>query len=132
PDATSICAPLDVERRDPAVRFQAFVTNPKAEGLAVIARRLVVEPRAFIPRFSDDLIAQGEPVIHQFAGAGFFDLLPQAVDRLKATIQFFAGLAGMVLELFIALPEGRIQLVQDAPGNPAIWEGSVVVFSCII
>src|SRR5262249_645397 len=111
PDATSICAPLDVERGDPAVRFQTLVMNPKAEGLAVIARRLVVEPRAFIPRFGDDRVAQADPVIHQFFGAGFFNLLPQTVDRFKATIQLFTALAGIVLELFIALPEGRIHPV---------------------
>src|SRR5262249_36321619 len=120
PDATSICAPLDVERGDPAVRLQTLVTNPKAEGLAVIARCLIVEPCAFIPRFGDDRVAQGEPVTHQFVGAGFFDLLPRAVDLFKAAIQIFTALAGKVLELFIAPPEGRIQLVQDAPGSPAI------------
>src|SRR4030095_1116365 len=108
PDATSVCAPIDVERGDPAVRFQTLVTNPKAEGLAVISRRLVVEPCALIPRFRDDRVAQGEPVMHQFVGAGFFNLLPQAVDHFKAAIQFFAALAGVVLELFIALPEGLV------------------------
>src|SRR5262245_38580338 len=64
PDATSVRAPLDVERGDSAVRFQALVTNPKAEGLAVISRRLIVEPCALISRFRDDRVAHGDPVIH--------------------------------------------------------------------
>src|SRR5262249_44759745 len=64
PDATSVRAPLDVEGGYSAVRFQALVTNSKAEGPAVISRRLIVEPCALIPRFGDDRVAHGDPVIH--------------------------------------------------------------------
>jgi hypothetical protein len=103
PGATSVRPPLDVECGNAAIRFQALVTNPKTEGLAIIARRLVVESRAFVLRFGDDRIAKCDPVIHQFAGAGFFDLLPQAIDRFKAAIQLFAAPAGVVLEVFVTL-----------------------------
>src|SRR5688572_23578744 len=74
----------DVERGNPAVRLHAHVTNSKAEGHSVIARSLVVEPRALIPGFGDYCVAQGDPVFHQLFGAGFFNLLPQAVDLFEA------------------------------------------------
>src|SRR5262245_35531088 len=46
PDASGVRAPLDVERGDSAVRFQALVTNPKAEGLRSEERRVGKECRS--------------------------------------------------------------------------------------
>src|SRR6266508_5117132 len=62
--AASAGAPVDIQARYSAVRFQALVADAEPERMSVITRRFIIERGAVRERVPDDHVAEDAPIVH--------------------------------------------------------------------